>query len=58
MAIDPTRFGSADPGPFFHGTRADLRPGDLLTPGDVFTLRNNITTPRDSNQIRWDGIKR
>ena len=22
-----------DPGPFFHGTRADLRPGDLLTPG-------------------------
>ncbi len=22
-----------DPGPFFHGTRAELRPGDLLTPG-------------------------
>lgn len=22
-----------DPGPFFHGTRANLRPGDLLTPG-------------------------
>ena len=22
-----------DPGPFFHGTRADLRPGELLTPG-------------------------
>jgi rifampin ADP-ribosylating transferase len=22
-----------DPGPFFHGTRADLRPGDLLTRG-------------------------
>ena len=22
-----------DAGPFFHGTRADLRPGDLLTPG-------------------------
>lgn len=22
-----------DPGPFFHGTRADLHPGDLLTPG-------------------------
>jgi rifampin ADP-ribosylating transferase len=22
-----------DPGPFFHGTRADLRPGDLLTAG-------------------------
>jgi len=24
---------SADTGPFFHGTRADLRPGDLLEPG-------------------------
>ncbi|WP_238329744.1 NAD(+)--rifampin ADP-ribosyltransferase [Ornithinimicrobium humiphilum] len=22
-----------DPGPFFHGTRADLHPSDLLTPG-------------------------
>jgi rifampin ADP-ribosylating transferase len=22
-----------DSGPFFHGTKADLRPGDLLTPG-------------------------
>ncbi|MFA6576181.1 MAG: NAD(+)--rifampin ADP-ribosyltransferase [Nocardioides sp.] len=22
-----------DPGPFFHGTKADLRPGDLLEPG-------------------------
>lgn len=22
-----------DPGPFYHGTRADLRPGDLLGPG-------------------------
>lgn len=29
--------------------------GDLLTAGDVFVLRNDITTPRDSNQIRWDG---
>jgi rifampin ADP-ribosylating transferase len=22
-----------DPGPFYHGTKADLRPGDLLEPG-------------------------
>ena len=22
-----------DPGPFYHGTKADLRPGDLLAPG-------------------------
>ena len=29
--------------------------GDLLTAGDVFVLRNNISTPRDSTQIRWDG---
>ena len=33
MTIDPTRLGSADPGPFFHGTKADLKPGDLLEPG-------------------------
>ena len=25
--------GALDDGPFFHGTTADLRPGDLLTPG-------------------------
>ncbi|HRW18367.1 MAG TPA: NAD(+)--rifampin ADP-ribosyltransferase [Dermatophilaceae bacterium] len=24
-----------DPGPFFHGTRADLRPGELITPGHL-----------------------
>ena len=29
----PTPRKVDDPGPFFHGTRADLRPGDLLTPG-------------------------
>lgn len=33
MENDPTRFGAADPGPFFHGTKADLAPGDLLDPG-------------------------
>ncbi|MBK9739244.1 MAG: NAD(+)--rifampin ADP-ribosyltransferase [Actinobacteria bacterium] len=33
MEIDPTRLGSADPGPFFHGTKADLAIGDLLEPG-------------------------
>jgi len=25
--------GPKDPGPFFHGTKADLKPGDLLEPG-------------------------
>ncbi len=29
----PTPQPADDPGPFFHGTKADLRPGDLLTPG-------------------------
>ena len=33
MTIDPTRMGSADPGPFFHGTKADLGAGDLIEPG-------------------------
>lgn len=36
-----------DPGPFFHGTRADLRPGDLLTPG----WRSNYGSRRMSNHI-------
>ncbi|HSK67908.1 MAG TPA: NAD(+)--rifampin ADP-ribosyltransferase [Candidatus Limnocylindria bacterium] len=27
------RDGAKDPGPFYHGTRADLRPGDTLAPG-------------------------
>lgn len=26
-------FGVQDAGPFFHGTKADLKPGDLLAPG-------------------------
>ena len=33
MTIDPTRLGSSDPGPFFHGTKADLRVGDLISAG-------------------------
>lgn len=33
MTIDPTRMGSQDPGPFFHGTKADLAAGDLIEAG-------------------------
>ena len=33
MADEPVRYGGYDPGPFFHGTRADLKRGDLLVPG-------------------------
>ena len=36
-----------DPGPFFHGTRADLRPGDLLSPG----RRSNYGSGRRAKHI-------
>lgn len=36
-----------DPGPFFHGTRADLQPGDQLTPG----WSSNYGSRRRSNHI-------
>lgn len=36
-----------DPGPFFHGTRADVRPGDLLTPG----RRSNYGSRRVARHI-------
>nr|WP_216842780.1 NAD(+)--rifampin ADP-ribosyltransferase [Arthrobacter sp. NEB 688] len=36
-----------DPGPFFHGTRADVSPGDLLTPG----WRSNYGTGRPLKHI-------
>lgn len=37
----------ADPGPFFHGTRADLGPGDLLTPG----WQSNYGSRRQANHV-------
>ena len=33
MENEPTTSGAKDPGPFYHGTKADLLPGDLLRPG-------------------------
>jgi rifampin ADP-ribosylating transferase len=33
MDTEPAPHGPDDPGPFFHGTKADLLPGDLLEPG-------------------------
>jgi rifampin ADP-ribosylating transferase len=36
-----------DVGPFFHGTRADMRPGDLLTPG----WSSNYGSGRTANHI-------
>ena len=32
-----------EPGPFFHGTRADLRVGDLLRPGFQSNYRPDVT---------------
>ena len=36
-----------DPGPFFHGTKAELRPGELLAPG----WRSNYGTRRVANHV-------
>jgi hypothetical protein len=33
MEHDTMPYGVPDTGPFFHGTKADLKPGDLLEPG-------------------------
>ncbi len=43
----PTPRVVEDPGPFFHGTRADLRPGDLLTPG----WRSNYGSRRPAKHL-------
>jgi hypothetical protein len=41
-----------DAGPFFHGTRADLRVGDLLTPG----FRSNYKASVVMNHIYFTSI--
>lgn len=40
-----------DPGPFFHGTKADLRPGDLLQPG----YRSNYGEGKTANFVYLTG---
>lgn len=42
-----------DPGPFFHGTRAQLRPGGLLTPG----RRSNYGSRRQDNHIYFTATR-
>lgn len=39
--------GAKDPGPFYHGTKADLKPGDLLKPGH----NSNFGERRSANYI-------
>lgn len=41
-----------DAGPFYHGTRADLRPGDLLTPG----FRSNYKSEVVMNHIYFTAL--
>jgi rifampin ADP-ribosylating transferase len=47
MENDPTPPAVQDPGPFHHGTKTDLRPGDLLQPG----YRSNFGPGRKANYI-------
>ncbi len=42
----------ADKGPFYHGTRADLRTGDLLTPGGSSNYQAGLTM----NHIYFTGL--
>ena len=39
--------GAQDPGPFYHGTKADLKPGDLLKPGHT----SNFGERRSANYV-------
>lgn len=55
--VQPTTevWGDGDPS---NGDAADhcvTCAGDALTPGDVFVIRNTITTPRDAAEVRFDG---
>lgn len=42
-----TPSGASDPGPFYHGTKVDLKPGDLLEPGH----RSNYGEGRKANYV-------
>src|SRR5437763_11506747 len=44
---EPTPTAAGDPGPFYHGTKADLKPGDLLHPG----YRSNFGERRKANYV-------
>src|SRR5687768_8811608 len=47
MTNEPTSPAVHDPGPFYHGTKADLSPGDLLQPG----YRSNFGERRTANYV-------
>lgn len=47
MDNEPTPSAVQDPGPFFHGTKADLKAGDVLEPG----YRSNFGVGRTANYV-------
>jgi hypothetical protein len=47
MENEPTPFSAQDSGPFYHGTKADLKPGDLLEPGN----RSNYGERQNANYV-------
>jgi hypothetical protein len=47
MENEPTQPGVQDPGPFYHGSKAELKPDDLLQPG----YRSNFGERRKANYI-------
>ena len=47
MDNEPTSRPAKDPGPFYHGTKADLHPDDLLQPG----YRSNFGAGRKANFV-------
>ena len=49
---NPDRAGVLDDGPFFHGTKADLREGDLLTAG----FRSNYRPEVVMNHIYFTAV--
>ena len=44
---EPTPTAARDQGPFYHGTKADLKPGDLLHPG----YRSNFGERSEANYV-------
>ncbi|GAB3250219.1 NAD(+)--rifampin ADP-ribosyltransferase [Nocardioides dilutus] len=51
MTLDPSRLGADDPGPFFHGTKADLSVGDLIEAG----RDSNFGTQQTANFVYLTG---
>jgi hypothetical protein len=58
MENQPTSPQVKDPGPFYHGTKADLKPGDLLRPGHTSNfgerkLANHIYRTATLDAATW-----